>query len=62
MTFVALAYLAVVVGVGCYVLTLLARQRLMGELADAAGRAALGPATGAGGPPGGPTGAGRPRA
>ncbi|MDR7556611.1 MAG: hypothetical protein QN157_13525 [Armatimonadota bacterium] len=35
MIFVVLAYLAVVVGVGCYVLTLFARQRLVRELVDA---------------------------
>lgn len=35
MIFVAAAYLAVVVAVGCYALTLRARQRLIRELADA---------------------------
>ncbi|MDR7481755.1 MAG: hypothetical protein QN183_08900 [Armatimonadota bacterium] len=44
MAFVALAYLAVVVGVGCYVLTLAARQRLVHELTEAAAPAAVGPA------------------
>lgn len=47
MAFVALAYLAVVVGVGGYVLTLVARQRLIRELTAAAAPGAADPAAAA---------------